>query len=241
MIPFYRYGFSFALGAILASFLNTLSLQLSHHESPLRKRSHCPHCHTNLKWVELIPLISYGLQKGKCRYCHHGISKRYLYTEIFLSLVGLSLSFLPLSNVQVLLLGWILSTLFYISLRDWDAFVIDDLSLLFLGFLSLLWNQMFPIPLIEIVKALLFCVMLAIIAHKTQAIGSGDIYLLSVASLLLGYQGLMFAFLMGNGLALMHRSYELYTQQKKRSDFIAYASYLSLGISIALIYGRLRI
>lgn len=231
----------FIFGAILGSFLNTLSLQRTHRESLFRVHSQCPNCHTTLRWYELIPLFSYGLQRGKCRHCQAKISLRYFYSELLLALVGWSMCFLPLSNNHVILLHLILSTLFYIAIRDWDSFIIDDVSLIFLVVLGLLWNQAFPLPLIEFVQSLIFCIGLAILAHKTQAIGSGDIYLLSVVGLFLGYHGLLFAFLVGNSLAFIHRLYEIYTQQKKRNDLIAYASYLSIGISISLIYFRVRI
>ncbi len=51
------------------------SLSLSH------PSSHCPHCQTPLKATELIPLLSFLWQKGKCLHCHESISWQYPLVE----------------------------------------------------------------------------------------------------------------------------------------------------------------
>ena len=48
-------------------------------------RSHCPRCLKNLKLIDNIPLISFALLKGKCRYCDQPISVRYPLVELISS------------------------------------------------------------------------------------------------------------------------------------------------------------
>ncbi|OHA07207.1 MAG: hypothetical protein A2934_03395 [Candidatus Sungbacteria bacterium RIFCSPLOWO2_01_FULL_47_10] len=50
--------------------------------SILTGRSFCPHCKTQLKWFELIPLFSFTIQKGRCRTCHNKISWQYPLVEL---------------------------------------------------------------------------------------------------------------------------------------------------------------
>ena len=59
----------FLMGTVIGSFLNVLIYRLPIGESLTKKNSHCPKCGHMLKWYENIPLLSYVIQKGKCRGC----------------------------------------------------------------------------------------------------------------------------------------------------------------------------
>ena len=72
----------FIFGSIMGSFLNVLAVRLSNNESIIYPRSHCHNCNHKLKWYELIPIISYIIQKGKSRCCHTRIPISYLIVEI---------------------------------------------------------------------------------------------------------------------------------------------------------------
>lgn len=72
----------FLFGAAVGSFLNVVVLRLG--VSPISGRSRCPHCGKTLEWFELIPLISFFLQKGRCRACGARLSLQYPLVE-FLS------------------------------------------------------------------------------------------------------------------------------------------------------------
>ncbi len=87
----------FFLGLSIGSFLNVVILryQSENHVFDLKKisgRSHCLSCGQVLKWFDLIPIFSFFLQKGRCRYCHQKISFQYPLGEI---LGGLILAGLP--------------------------------------------------------------------------------------------------------------------------------------------------
>ena len=58
----YIYIIIFIFGSIMGSFLNVLAVRLSNNESIIYPRSHCHNCNHNLKWYELIPIISYIIQ-----------------------------------------------------------------------------------------------------------------------------------------------------------------------------------
>jgi leader peptidase (prepilin peptidase) / N-methyltransferase len=66
------------LVTIVGSFLNVVILRLPDPEkSIVFPASHCPRCSTSLSWYENIPLLSYILQRGRCRHCHLPISMQY--------------------------------------------------------------------------------------------------------------------------------------------------------------------
>jgi len=72
----------FIFGLLIGSFLNCLIYRLEKKENFLKGRSYCPHCHHQLNWSDLIPILSFIFLKGKCRYCHKPISLQYPLVEI---------------------------------------------------------------------------------------------------------------------------------------------------------------
>ena len=81
------YFFIFILGLIVGSFLNSLIYRIKTGESFLFGRSHCPYCKHELSWKDLIPLLSFLMLKGRCRYCHKRISLQYPLVELSTSLM----------------------------------------------------------------------------------------------------------------------------------------------------------
>ena len=75
----------FILGLFLGSYLNVLILRKEF--SKTGGRSICPECKTQLKWYDLIPLISFITLKGKCRYCKTEISYQYPIVELLSGLI----------------------------------------------------------------------------------------------------------------------------------------------------------
>jgi prepilin signal peptidase PulO-like enzyme (type II secretory pathway) len=79
------YPILFILGTAFGSFLNVVALRYDAARSlfaPANGRSHCPHCKKTLRWFELIPLLSFALQNGRCRSCGKQIKHRYLLVEL---------------------------------------------------------------------------------------------------------------------------------------------------------------
>lgn len=71
----------FILGLCIGSFLNVVILRLEKKETFLRGKSYCPQCKRLLGIKDLIPLLSFILQKGRCRYCQGKISWQYPLVE----------------------------------------------------------------------------------------------------------------------------------------------------------------
>ena len=73
--------FMVLLGLAVGSFLNVCIDRLPRGQSILRPRSHCPVCMTILAARDLVPVLSYLLLRGRCRYCSTTIPKRVLFVE----------------------------------------------------------------------------------------------------------------------------------------------------------------
>ncbi len=75
------YTLVFVFGTVIGSFLNVVILRYQTGRS-LGGRSICPSCGKTLRWYELIPVVSFALQGGKCRGCGSRISWQYPLVEL---------------------------------------------------------------------------------------------------------------------------------------------------------------
>ena len=80
-IEYLVYFFVFLLGTAVGSFLNVLVLRLDTGIG-LQGRSFCFTCGKKLAWFELIPVLSFLVQKGRCRGCTATISWQYPLVEL---------------------------------------------------------------------------------------------------------------------------------------------------------------
>ena len=64
----------FIFGTLLGSFYNVVGYRLPKGLSLIKPGSFCPKCNHSLKWYELIPVLSFMIQRGKCRECKCKIS-----------------------------------------------------------------------------------------------------------------------------------------------------------------------
>ncbi|MCC8024971.1 MAG: prepilin peptidase [Clostridium sp.] len=122
----YLITLTFLIGAAGGSFINCLSWRLVHGERVAKGRSHCTVCGHVLGVPDLVPVFSWIFLRGKCRYCKAPISSRYMWTEILMGVVAVSLLIrydLSLKALFYLVFGFILLGE---SLTDLEVFEIPD-------------------------------------------------------------------------------------------------------------------
>jgi leader peptidase (prepilin peptidase)/N-methyltransferase len=99
------------LGLVFGSFLNVCIARLPCHESIVSPRSHCRACGTRIRWYDNIPVLSYMLLGGRCRFCRERISLIYPLVEALTALgvvaamavYGPSLEFVKCTLLMMLL------------------------------------------------------------------------------------------------------------------------------------------
>lgn len=97
-----------AIGLALGSFISVISHRLPRGQSIIAPPSHCPSCRTSLQVRDLIPLLSWAMNNGKCRTCRTPIPYRYPLLEAFSgALCALLLITHPISLDTALALGMI--------------------------------------------------------------------------------------------------------------------------------------
>lgn len=252
MIPLLS-AFIFMLGLIIGSGINALVYRVHSGKSFLRGRSLCPNCKHQLAVLDLIPVVSYLILKGKCQYCHKPIHWQYPAIEL-LTATSFTLFFLYSQYIQLaaldssimmlrLLVGFVfISYLVFILLYDALYLVIPDSALLSLAPIALLGSWLvfgLDIGHVAIGAAIgfgFFGVMFAL--SRGRWIGFGDVKFGLVLGMMLGIYGiaidLFFAYVIGSLFAL----YILGTKKKHLKDRIAFGPFLALGALVALIFGQ---
>jgi len=102
-------------------------------------RSTCPHCAAGVAWYDNIPLISYGLLRGRCRHCQASIGLRYPMVELFTALLFAFCGWrYGLGAAAMAWCAWMAGML-SLALIDWDSTLLPDtivLPLLWLGLIG---------------------------------------------------------------------------------------------------------
>ncbi|MFA5083925.1 MAG: prepilin peptidase [Candidatus Paceibacterota bacterium] len=133
MIWFF-YAILFLVGLGVGSFLNVVSLRFKpgnkvFDPKNIGGRSACPHCHKTLHWYELIPVVSFFVQAGKCRSCGHKISWQYPIVELLSGLLFTALLFFSIGGYQ-------LSAPDYYHIGFWAVWVLALLALLLISLID---------------------------------------------------------------------------------------------------------
>ncbi len=69
-------------GLVMGSAVTAIAWRVPRGASWTRGRSACPSCGHPLGPVDLIPVLSWALNRGRCRHCEHRVSLRYPITEL---------------------------------------------------------------------------------------------------------------------------------------------------------------
>lgn len=233
----------FIFGLFVGSFLNVVIDRSARGEGFINGRSHCDRCGHVLSWYDLIPLLSYALLQGKCRYCHKSIGYEYPIVETATAISFAVLPFLLstydmfLFGVKLLLIG-IFIIIFFADL--WYGIIPDVALIAGSGGLAMLFFLQPSIILSHVAAGLgagLFFLML-FLGTKGKGMGFGDVKLALFLGLLLGFPdiivGLYIAFLTGALVALI---LILWRKKRLRGDTIPFGPFLVLGGLVAWFWG----
>lgn len=234
------------LGLIFGSFLNVCIYRIPRNESIVWPGSHCPHCNHPLSVLDNLPLVSFLLLRGTCRYCHFPISRRYplieWLTPFLMVLVGWQSGF-----SWALLQGLILvCSLTAISFIDLDHQIIpDEITYpgLVIGFV-LSWvsgNPGWKASLIGLLVGGGFLYLLALGYEwltRKEGLGGGDIKLLAMIGAFQGWSGVLVSVLVGSLTGTIVGLLLIVIWKKSRTYAIPFGPFLSLGSLIHLFFGE---
>ena len=175
------YFFTLLLGLAIGSFLNVLIYRVPRGLSIVWPPSHCPVCGHRLAWKDNIPLLSYLLLRGKCRYCGARISPRYPLIEATNALLYLGLAW-RFGFQRLLVFYWALASLILaLSVIDLEHHRLPDpltLALGIIGFLYQLSRHQWMYGLLGGILGLLLGGLIYLLAtwvYGPNAFGLGDV------------------------------------------------------------------
>jgi prepilin signal peptidase PulO-like enzyme (type II secretory pathway) len=194
---FVIYLFLFLVGSSLGSFLNVLIFRIHNDEQWFTGRSHCNNCKKELSWKELVPVISFIIQKGKCLNCKTSISVIYPIVELLSGLLGIfvvwrfgfTFEALVLYFVAFLCLGSFVSDLLFMELPEIFSWSIFALGIIYQIFFS--QTEVYLIIYGVIFGFLFF--WLQYFFTKGNGLGEGDIRLGLIMGLYLAFPMVIFA------------------------------------------------
>ena len=229
----------FVYGVIIGSFLNVLIYRLPLKENIATERSHCMKCGNQIKWYDLVPLVSYILLRGKCRHCKEKISVQYPLVE-FANGIGYVWIFATNGiNADCILFCLCASALIVLSVIDWRTYEIPvgiNIFIFLLGVVRVFLH--FNNIVYYLVGMVIVSVPLLILfyATKGRGIGGGDVKLMAAAGLLVGAKEIVLALVLGCVIgSIIHIAL---MKICKKENVLAFGPYLSLGIFIAILYGE---
>lgn len=245
------------LGLVAGSFLNSFIYRSSRPEKVKETRSFCPQCRHILSWNDLIPLVSFLLLKGRCRYCGKKISLQYPLVEtttaLLFALIFLRFSqfpfFFSLFNISQLVFYWFFACLLVvIFVYDQKYFIIPDkitvLTILSTGIWYLVQIFMGTIDFKEVIGTVFSAFGLALfflfifLLSRGKWLGFGDVKLAFAIGFFLGFPKILTAFFLTffiggiMGLAL------IIFKNKTLKTQVPLAPFLVIGTLAALFWGQ---
>ena len=189
------------LGAILGSFLLHEYDNYGKTNNRLKLRSRCDHCGEQLKFKNLIPILSFLMQKGESTCCNKKLSYKYLISEIGLaSFFMVCLYFDNLTTVGLLFPALLLVALIDEKFKE-IPLVLNIYVLLWISLNSNIGENLMASALVGLFLLSLYCGYLFL--RKTEGIGLGDVILLTSISLYYGLPEIFYLITISSCLLLV--------------------------------------
>lgn len=246
----------FALGLVIGSFLNAVIYRLEKGESALRGRSYCPHCKHPLAWYDLIPLLSFLLLGGKCKYCKGNISLQYPLVECItgLAFVVLFLHAVPVENLvrlsfpqiaELVYLWAVASAFIVIFVYDLKYYLIPDKVLYPAVGLVFFYQILAGVGNVEalfgaVISALSASAFFLVIylVSKGKWMGFGDVKLVFFMGVFLGWPNIVVALFSAFTLGAVVGVVLIAFKKKRLKSEVPFAPFLIAGSAIAFFFGE---
>ena len=247
----------FAFGLAIGSFLSAFVYRLEKGESVLHGRSYCPRCKHPLAWYDLVPLLSFVVLMGRCRYCEEKISFQDPLVELATGLlfVALAWSVLPKLSLgvenlislsfpqimEILYLWAVASALLTIFVYDLKHFLIPDKVLYPAIALAFLWQtvgnpEVLWSSTLAGVGAASFFLAIHLIS-KGRWMGFGDVKLVFLLGLFVGWPSILVALFSAFSLGAIFGLILIALKKKGLKSEVPFAPFLIIGTAIAFFFG----
>lgn len=239
------YILTFIFGSIIGSFLNVCIYRMPKEESIAYPASHCPKCNTPLKWYNLIPVLSFLVQKGKCRYCGDSISPQYPIVELLNGILYIIIFHFYGATIDSIFYSLIFSILIVVSFIDYYHQVIPDSLVVITLIITIMYKVLLfvlyktPFNLLNSILALLVGggLFLIIALVSKGGMGGGDIKLISVLGFILGFRKSLLNMFLSFIIGAVFSIFLLLLKRKGKKDAIPFGPFINIAFGITLFFG----
>ena len=228
----------FIYGIVIGSFVNVLIYRLPKHEDFIKIRSHCTSCGYQLRWFDLIPIVSWVIYGGKCRNCGEKISPQYPIIEALNGILYVLVGMVYGISIDTILLCLSSSILVAISVIDFRTMIIPpglNYTIGILGIIRMIIDHKhFVNYLVGFLSVSAFLMILYVIS-KGRWIGGGDIKLMAATGLLIGWKLNLLAFFLGCIYGSVIHIIRMKISNK--GHVLALGPYLAAGVMTAVLVG----
>ncbi|MCP8968501.1 prepilin peptidase [Ectobacillus ponti] len=234
------YLYIFVVGLVLGSFYNVVGLRVPIGQSIVRPRSACPACRHTLAARELVPVLSYMWQKGRCRSCRARISPRYAAMELLTGLLFMAAFWRWGLAGEVWVVWTMISLLIIVTISDLSYMLIPNKLLISFFPIFLLERLLLPLqPWWDSLAgaaaafALLFCIAWA----SKGGMGGGDIKLFALLGFVLGVKLVLLSFLLAAFFGTIAGLAGMIGGRVQRGKPIPFAPSIAAGTLAAYFFG----
>lgn len=229
-------------GIIIGSFLNVCIYRIPKEESIVYPPSHCGKCNQKLNWKDLIPIVSYIILKGKCRYCGEKVSYRYMVVEAFTGLMFLIIYMkygLTFTFIKYFIAVCFMIVIGLIDFDTMDVYSKTTYSGIFVAMVFAIIDILkYGGQVTDYLIAIsITAVIFGIIVYGIKGMGSGDLDIAILGSLFLGWKLTIFmvisSFILGGIIGV----FLIGTKRKLKSDVIPFGPFLTTSFFLTIFIG----
>ncbi len=227
----------FLYGLLLGSFYNVVGYRIPNNLSIVRPGSFCPKCKHKLKWYELIPVLSFLIQGGKCRKCKCKISLFYPLIELLTGILFAVSYYIFGFTMEFVIAILIVSFLVIVIVSDFNYLIIPDEVTLIFSILSvtvqLIMN--FNVGITSIIYGLFLFLLMFIIMiignkiFKEESLGGGDVKLMFFVGTVLNVTNPILLSDLSTLTNLMNGFFEIFLSSCLASPFALFSFFSKKG------------
>lgn len=239
--------FAFLFGAAVGSFLNVCIYRLPLGESVVSPPSHCRVCATRLAWYENLPLVSYLIQRGRCRTCGTPFSFRYFLVELLTAFLAVAVVYKFGPTLTAFGYFVFSAALVAITFIDLDYQLIPDVISL-PGIVAGVAFSLVGPPTLTVWNSVIGVIVgggiLLAVAWGYQAftgkegMGGGDVKLLAMIGAFLGWGAIPFTLFLSSCVGSVVGIAAMIRQQADSKLAIPFGPFLSFGALCYLFFGE---
>ena len=250
MVQILIYSIYFIVGAVIGSFANVVAYRLPKGISLNNPPSTCFECGKQIKWYENIPIFAYIFLRGKCKNCKTKIPFRDFLVELLCAVLFLvvGIVFYSQNLLGSIFICLCIAVLITLACIDLDHLYLPSSLLIVLCIFAVatactlvfgtIWEHI--IGLLVGGGFLLLVYGVGYLIKKREVVGIGDIKLMALAGLMLGWRGVLFAYLVGFVLAsVILLTIRFVHKDKEKNKEYPFVPFLVAGIIISIFVGNI--